>query len=97
MLYGRVSISNNFKIEASWKETKIPDEKKIEIPGGAKMFVQIEAVPEADLFYLRVEKSSTISCQQQGIGSIYLSPHVEMGLKIVYAMYWRVILYTVSL
>lgn len=60
-----------FNIEASWREVKTPGEKKIGICGGPELFVRIEAVPEADL-PLRVEGSSTISCQQQGTVSIYL-------------------------
>lgn len=67
-----------FDIEASWKEAKIPGEKKIEIPGGSELFVQIEVVPEADL-PLRVEGSSTVSCQQQGTWSIHFAGQERSG------------------
>ena len=71
-----------FSITSSWEEATLPGGKLIEIPGGAELFVRVEAIPDIVL-PRRIQGTATFAGQQEGTRSIYFVGREWSGEKVI--------------
>ncbi|KAJ5712300.1 hypothetical protein N7493_008768 [Penicillium malachiteum] len=71
-----------FSITASLEEALVPNGKRIEIKGGAELFVCIEAIPDIAL-PRRVQGRAGFPSDQEGAQSIYFVGREWTGTKVV--------------